>query len=453
MQKIKNNPILKGATFLGLGAFFSKILGAIYRVPLTNLLGGYGLGLYQMVFPVYSLLLDFSGAGVPSALSGLIASEEEREKSAYNYLISSIKLLFFIGIIGSLFMLILARPLSLLQGNGMATLSYVSLAPAVFAVSLISCLRGYFQGQMNMVPTAISQIIEQVVKLSMGLLFVNLFLPNVEKAVAGATLAITFSEFIALFVLYSIYTRDKKVRGINFSYDKQNQKQQIKKIIKTTVPITLIGIAIPLSHVIDSFLTINILSTYRADATALYGLLFGVVHTVINLPVSICYGVSTVAIPAVSSAKTHLEKSKKTKSVIFLTLLLSIPCAVFCLLFSPFVINFLFRSLSIEEKLVAVNLLKLTCPSIILLSLVQTTNAVLIGKNKHFQPLLSLGVGVMVKTVLNIVLLSVPSINIYGGGVGLNACYFIACLINLIMIFKLKVKNVSKTACCRQYAS
>ena len=74
MQKIKNNSILKGAAFLGLGAFFSKILGAVYRVPLTNLLGGYGLGLYQMVFPVYSLLLDFSGSGVPSALSVLIAS-------------------------------------------------------------------------------------------------------------------------------------------------------------------------------------------------------------------------------------------------------------------------------------------------------------------------------------------------------------------------------------------
>ncbi|MBO7345668.1 MAG: oligosaccharide flippase family protein, partial [Clostridia bacterium] len=90
MQKTKNS-LIGGATVLGLGAFISKLLGAVYRVPLTNALGGVGLGLYQMVFPVYCLLLDFSGAGVPNALSKLIATgrEEEREVRAKNYLKNS----------------------------------------------------------------------------------------------------------------------------------------------------------------------------------------------------------------------------------------------------------------------------------------------------------------------------------------------------------------------------
>ena len=75
----KNKKVFKGAFFLGVGAFVSKVLGALYRVPLTNLLGGAGLGLYQLVFPVYALMLDFSGAGVPSAVSSLIARENDRE--------------------------------------------------------------------------------------------------------------------------------------------------------------------------------------------------------------------------------------------------------------------------------------------------------------------------------------------------------------------------------------
>ena len=194
------------------------MLGAIYRIPLTNLLGGYGLGLYQMVFPVYSLLLDFSGAGVPSALSSLIAKKEDKESYAYLYLKTAIKLLFLVGAIGSLIMLIFARPISLLQGNKNASKAYLYLAPAVFAVALICAFRGYFQGLMDMKPTAISQVIEQAIKVLLGLTFVKILLPNIENAVAGATFAITLSEFCALIYLvlvYSLKKRRKKQQSIS----------------------------------------------------------------------------------------------------------------------------------------------------------------------------------------------------------------------------------------------
>ena len=130
----KKKSFYSGAILLGLGAFISKALGALYRIPLTNILGGKGLGIYQMVFPVYALLLDFSGAGVPGAISRIIASLDgkNKEQIAYDYLRSSIRLLLFFGLIGSAVMFVFSKPIATLQGESQAFLSYMSLAPAVF---------------------------------------------------------------------------------------------------------------------------------------------------------------------------------------------------------------------------------------------------------------------------------------------------------------------------------
>ena len=134
MAKVRSDGIVKGAFFLGLGTFVSKLLGAIYRIPLTNLIGSFGLWLYQMVFPVYALLLDFSGAATPSALSKLISSslKEERNKNAYAYLQTAIRLFCLVGLAFSLLMVVLCRPLSKLQGNQNAYLGYLFLSPSIF---------------------------------------------------------------------------------------------------------------------------------------------------------------------------------------------------------------------------------------------------------------------------------------------------------------------------------
>lgn len=450
----QKNSILRGATSLGIGAFISKLIGAIYRVPLTNIIGGVGLGLYQMVFPVYAILLDFSGAGVPSALSKLISSErEKREYSAQSYLNTSIRVLLMFGLICSAIMAIAAKPLAKIQGDESAYIAYLFLAPAITFVSLISCFRGYFQGLMKMGYTATSQIVEQVIKLCFGLLFAFIFKQNIPLAVGGATLAISISEIVALVYLVISYKRHKKANPFAFVFSRKDFFNQAKTIIKTTVPITLIGIMIPLSQVIDSFLIINLIKLYREDGTLLYGLFSGVVMTLINLPVSICYGVSTSTIPAVSGAKDVSEQNKNAIKALLLTALVSVGFWVGLAYFSDTVIGMLFGRLSVIEREITRKLLLISCPCILLLSILQTSNAVLIGKGKLYSPLLSMFLGVVVKTILNILLLSVPSINIYGSAVAVIACYFVACLVNLIMILKTKVANESKRTYRREYAS
>lgn len=453
MKEDNKKSIVRSASVLGIGVFISKVLGAVYRIPLTNYLGGLGIGLYQMVFPIYALLLDFSGCAVPSAISRLIAKNQtEKETCAKQYLTVSLKLLAILGVLCSLFMLIFAKPLARMQGNSQAYLGYVFLAPAVLLVSLISCFRGYFQGLFNMLPTALSQIIEQVVKLIAGIILVKLFMPNVAKAVAGATFAITVSEVMALIYLFVTY-KVRKTKLLIKDSGTFVQKDIAKKILKTALPITLIGIMIPFSQVIDSFITVNVIGIYRQDATTLYGLLSGVVLTVVNLPVSVCHAVATAAIPNVSSQKNSEQQNKSAIKALVLTIILSLPCMVFCYFFAPFIVKFLFKNLPTAEKIISIKLLKLTAPCVLLLSILQTLNAILIGKGKLYTPILSLGVGIAAKTFLNLILLKNPSINIYGNGIALITCYFLAVLINLIMIFKLKVKNETKHTYRREYAS
>lgn len=449
-----NRFIINGAICLAVGAFVSKLLGALYRIPLTNILGGEGIGLYQMVFPVYTLLLDFSGAGVPNALSKIISSknQEDREEYALKILKRSIRFFALFGLIGTLFMSIFSFPLSTAQGNKNAYLSYITLSPSVILVSVISCFRGYFQGLKKMLPTAISQIAEQIVKLVFGLTFAYVFRKELFISVSGATLGVTISEAVAVIILYLLfenYVKRKDLNIKNVSYERGD----LKKVLLTVLPVTMVGIAMPLIHIADSFLIINILGKYTVEATLLYGLFSGAAHTLISLPVSLCYGISAVAIPAISGEKNTSKADKNANKTLLLTLFISLFLGACVFFFSPLAVKILFSRFSVAEKVLTVKLVKILSVNVIFVSLLQTENAVLIAKGRAYTPLFGLTIGFVVNVLLEIILLSNPKFGIYGGAISSIACYFCACLVNFIMIKVLKVKNASKRHTNREYSN
>jgi stage V sporulation protein B len=171
----------------------------------------------------------------------------------------------------------------------------------------------------------------------------------------------------------------------------------------------------------------------------------GTATTVINLPVAVCYGLATVAIPAVSGAKTEKAKRLNTVRVMLFTIILAVPLAIICCVFSPLAVRVLFSRLNEVNKAVTVSLIRSLSINVIFLSLLQTENAVLIGRGKPLFALIGTSIGIVVKIILNTILLKIPSLNIYGAVIGVIACYFIACLINLILIIKTKVSDASKT--------
>ena len=442
----------KGALILGVSAIISKILGAVYRIPLVRIIGGDGVGIYQLVFPVYALLLEFSGCAFPTAISKLIAEikgENVEEKSIALFR-SALSLCLFLGATATVVMIALARPLAILQGDERAYIAYLFLAPSIFLVSLLSCYRGYFQGKMNMKPTAISQVIEQSVKLGFGLFFAFIFMPNVPLSAGGATLAVTISEAVALIYVYVKFKRGVKMPSTLPMVSRQ--KGMIKTLLKFALPITFTGLILPLSQFIDSFLIVNIIGGYRNDATALFGLLTGTAMTIINLPVAVCYGISTSAIPSVSREKGESRK-KNVNGSMLLTLIVSVISAVLVYLFSPLIVKILFGNLPNGQSSLTVSLIKTLAPSVVFLSLTQTLNGCLIGMGKTYLPMVGLIAGVVVKTILNVTLLNNPALNVFGGAIALNACYFVACLVNFISLVISGVSDERRSIKTWEYAN
>ena len=150
---------LRGAVWIAVGGFTAKVIGALYRIPLTNLIGGKGLGLYQLVYPVYCLLLTVSATGIPSSIAKLTAEQIAQGKDGRGVFKTAMKLFLLIGLVGALFMAIVAPFLARAQGSEEVLWGYYALAPSVLLVSAVSVYRGWFQGCNRMFPTALSEVV------------------------------------------------------------------------------------------------------------------------------------------------------------------------------------------------------------------------------------------------------------------------------------------------------
>ncbi len=418
---------MKGAAWIAFGGFAAKLIGALYRIPLTNLIGGRGLGLYQLVYPVYCLLLTVSATGIPSSIAKLTAEKAGGGESPQPVLKTALKLFLLIGLVGTALMALVAPFLSKAQGSKEVLGGYFALAPAVLLTSAISVFRGWFQGQNKMYPTALSEICEQVVKVGFGLLFAYLFRANLQKAVVFLLLAVSLSELAALFLMLFFYKRNPK------SNAKQGGRVAAKHILRLSIPVTLSAILLPVSSLLDSVLVPRFLGAYASDAVTLYGLFAGGAVTVINLPVSICYGVAAASVPAVAAA---IAQNKSAKKPLFfalcVTLALSVPAALGLYFFAEPLAKIVYRSLKAEELSILTGLLRAFAVSAVSLSCAQTLSACLTAQGKPRYAAFSMLVAVVVKTLLYVVWLKNPKISIYGLAYATNVCYLVAFLLDLI---------------------
>ena len=423
----RENGFLKGSVILAAGNFLAKAIGAFYRVPLTNLLGSQGIGIYQMVFPVYCILLTFSSSGVPSAIAKLVASGEN-EKGVLG---KSLAVFGAIGAVGSLAMLLLARPLALLQGDERAALAYRTLSPSVFLVSFISCFRGYFQGKNNMFPTALSQTIEQAVKLTAGLSLCFFFRGDPALSGALACLAVTVSEGAACAYLFVRHRKTRKEKVSLYA------DYPLKKLLFTVLPIAAAAILVPLSRMADSFAAINILKRNFPDATSLYGIYTGGVESIAGVPVAVCYGAAAASVPTVAGllkeGKTEKAKKKATYALLF-TCAVSLACAAALYFGARLIVGSLYAALPGGEKILMTKLLKAASATVVLLAVMQTANSLLVANGRLFAPPVFLLIGVIVKIPLEIVLLFRKKIGIFAIPISDIACYLIAVFCDLVYI-------------------
>ena len=248
---MKKNNILSGAIILAVGSILAKLFSAIYRIVLTRILGGVGIGLYQLIFPIYSLLVVMATAGIPIAISKVVANNKGCEKTVVK------KCMFFILVLSIVLSLALfcgSKWFATIQGETNLYICYMILAPTIVFVGMSSVLRGFFQGVKNFSASAVSNIVEQFVKMAVGLILTIIFIPyGIIYAIIGAIIGIVVSEVVSLLVLFIVYKkeiRNKKECNLDVS---------IKEIFKDILPISLTNLILPLSGFFDSLLVVNLL--------------------------------------------------------------------------------------------------------------------------------------------------------------------------------------------------
>ena len=431
----KSKRIVSGAALLLIGSVVAKMLGALYRIPLTNVLGAEGMGMYQLVFPVYALFMVLATAGIPTALSRTVAEKRATGESTRKYLSVSMLALFLLGLIFATIMAVFSKFLAQKQGNADTYPGFLIIAPAIVCVCVISGFRGWFQGEMYMLPTALSNVVEQVVKLSVGLgLSYALAKSGVVYAVCGALLGVTVSEIAT--VLYMLLTylvrsaKQKKENALTARVAVERAegdvakrarfritKAEAKGILHVALPIAAVSVLMPLSSFFDSVIVVNMLKVFgleKSVATAQYGIISGPVNSLINMPVVAIMSLAVAIVPSVSASRVTRDIDGvmlKSSLCVRLAYLLGIPFAFYLAVFAKNVIGALYPDLSYGNAIVAVNVLRITAANVVFLSTMQIYVSLLQALDKTKYAVLSLVCAIIVKIVLGVVLTRYIGIN------------------------------------------
>lgn len=434
---MREKSYLKSAAVLSLGSLAAKGIGAVYRIPLAGLLGAYGAGLYQMAYPLFIALITFTSAGVPAAFSRIVARETILRGEGGGALRAALPLFALLGGAGSLLMCLLAPVMSTLQGEGALLSCYLALAPAVFFVALVALLRGYFQGKCDMVPTAASEVAEQLVKAGMGLLLCG-GASSPAQAATYALVAVSCSEAFALLLL-AVRAHGAPVR----------RTLAVRRVTGTSVflsalPVMVSSALLPLSGMVDSIVVVRLLARHTRRSVALYGLLSGSAAALVNLPASLSYGLAAASVPAVSRARAQGDMAAGQKlalRALLFTLLLALPCAALLLLFARPAVGVLYPHLSAEDGRVLVRLVRLLALSSACLAGVDTLAACLAGLGRAKCAILGILAGVLVKFLLQWLLVPDPALSIVGAAIASGACYPVAFFVDLFYTVKKEKKR------------
>ncbi|MBE5801465.1 MAG: polysaccharide biosynthesis protein [Clostridiales bacterium] len=440
--------IVSGMTVLSLVGVICKIVGALYRIPLAWLIGDEGMGTYQLVFPTYNMLLTISSAGLPVAISRMVSYSLAKDdpRSAKRIFRVALCLLTALGFIAMLLMIVMSPTLAQRSGDLSTQPGFVAIAPALLLVCVMSALRGFMQGQQNMVPTAISQLIEQV-----GKVFVALPLAwlgsrvSIAYAAAGVLLGTSLAEAAALLYMVIVYHRKKATfAALPQSDESENlpAKSLLRRLLSLSIPITLGACIVPIASFIDSGLLLNrlvVAGIPRNEALGLYGRYSGYVLTLINVPTALATAIAMSLVPSISGAMARGDgKGMRHQSALGLRLsfVVGLPCSIGMSMLSKQLLDLVYHFDTPEALQVTANLLSISSLTIVLFTVVQSTSGILQGLRKQRIPMYTLMLGVAVKIFLNYTLIGTPSIHIYGAPIASLACYTLSMVPNLFYVRK-----------------
>lgn len=431
-RKLKKTSFLKNVAILVVAHVFIKIIGIVNKIYLTNRegFGDEGNAIYSSAFQVYALFLTITSVGIPNAVSKLVSERLAIGDSKGAHKVFKIAVISF-GMIGFLASLILFKFSHYITCNLIqipeAELSLLALSPSIFFVAITSVVKGYFNGRENLNVGANSQTIEQIFKTIITVVLIEIIAQttglDTRVMAAGAAVATTLSEITCFVYLFKYYTSVRREvaneikHSVNYKY--RGIRRTIKDIIKVAVPMSIAPILGGINKNIDSMTIVRNLKNFMTETEAKlqYGILSGKVDTIVAFPLSFNSAFSSALIPAVSAAKAsgNFEyANKKIKFSMLVSLLIGLPSTVGMIALAEPILHLLF-----PNQPDGAFLLQISSISITFIMLSQNINAVLHGIGKIVIPAISLGVGLVIKLILNNILVGInPDIFILGGTAG-----------------------------------
>ena len=433
--------LMKGATILVIAGIVSKIFGAIFRIPLTNMIGAEGQAYYSAAYAVYNLLFVIATAGFPVAISRMVSSRiaEGDFINAHKSYKLAMKVSWALGIISFIVMFFGAGAIAAAYKNPGAEASMKAISVALLFTPVVASMRGYYQGRQNMKPTGITEVVEQMMRVAVGLTLAYMFYKtNLQYAAAGATFGASAGIIAALAAMAVIYARDKDSRSklLEGSIVKdETDKKRLKELFAFLIPITIGASVMPIMFNIDAGIIVRRLLATGWDpvmAKKLYGLMGGFCDPIINLPNIFIDAICISLMPAVTTAFTlnnkkdlddHIKTGLKTMMII------TYPCAIGLIVLAKPILTMLYYR-KYDEALLAVPALQILALSIITLSIMRTLQSCLQGIGKMMLPVYNLFIGAIVKAISSYILLGIHDININGAAIGSVLAYVTAGILN-----------------------
>ncbi len=455
MAKKKHGNFMMQGAILGASSIIVRLIGILYRVPLNNILGEKGVAYYGIAFEVYSFLLLLSSYSLPLAVSKMVAKRIalNEYKNTKKMLIYAMGFALFCGIAAFAITFFGADFFAGLLNFPQSAIALRTLSWGLIIMSVLGVLRGFFQGLGTMMPTAVSNIIEQIVnaivsltaayaffKTSSDVLKAKYSFDNVNEAygasggtlgtVCGAGAALIF--LVILFILYN-KTLKKQADRETFSTN-ENGAEILKVLVLTIIPVILSTTIYNLSGIVDSGLFSNIMKARGMapdDIDTYAGMFTGNYRLVINVPIALANALAASLVPSIVKSRARSSKGDviaKIHSSIKITMLVAMPCAVGIGVLARPIINMLFPT-SVDPDKVSLMLI-IGCISVVLYSLSTITNSILQGIDKMRVPVIHSAIALGIHILILVGMLFVFNIDIFSVVICDMLFAFIVCLLN-----------------------
>lgn len=445
---MKKQSLIKASLILGIAGIVARFFGLFFRWPLIMLIGDEGVGYYQMSYPLYMFFVAMA-SGVPVAISKMISEKKAKGDIEGIFVIvkESTLLMMILGIGTTLILFFFARPIiRFVQWDMKSYYALLGISFAPFVISIMTIYRGFFQGLQNMTPSGMSQILEQLGRVVIGVGLAIFLLPKgIEFAAGGAAFGAAAGGVIGASYLYEKY---KKVKKEMWNKRVKSNPEVLTSILKIALPISLGATVGTIMSLIDSILVPQKLMQSGVTsemATVLYAQLTGKANVITNIPLTLSMALGTALIPIIAEnyiMNRRKDVQDKVQLSIKLSMLIAMPCTLGLYFLAGPIMMIIFPG-----KYDGILILKYLSISVPFIIITQTTTSIMQGIGHYIRPIINLFIGCIVKVVLTYLLVPIPEINIYGAVIASIAAYIIATILNMISIKrKLKLSlNVTQT--------